>query len=324
MTPSTGLDVYFTVDVEIWCDGWTDLDRKFAAAFRRYVYGPTPHGDYGLPYVLRRLNDHGLAGTFFVEPLFAARFGGEPLAEVVELLRSAGQDVQLHLHTEWLDELSDPPLDMSAGKKQFLRQFDVVEQTLLIGHGRALLEQAGARDITAFRAGSFGFDAGTIAALSRCAIGIDASYNASRMGPSSGVASGTLLTDAADVEGVLELPMTVFVDGVGRLRHAQLTACSWREMEALLWQALERGQRAFVILSHNFELLNPAKTRRDDIVVRRFDRLCDFLDRHRDVFRVRTVGASPSIGGPQPPPLRAGPVATGQRLLEQAWRRAFA
>ena len=35
------LDVSFTVDVEVWCNGWDDLDKKFPRAFEQYVYGRT-------------------------------------------------------------------------------------------------------------------------------------------------------------------------------------------------------------------------------------------------------------------------------------------
>lgn len=40
------------------------------------------------------------------------------------------------------------------------------------------------------------------------------------------------------------------------------------------------------ILSHNIELLNRARHRPDDIVVSRFLKLCAFLERNRDSFRV--------------------------------------
>jgi hypothetical protein len=72
--------VLLTFDVEIWCASWSDLDRGFPDAFGRYIYGPTASGDYGLPFALRVLGDHGLRGTFFVEPLFATRFGIAPLS----------------------------------------------------------------------------------------------------------------------------------------------------------------------------------------------------------------------------------------------------
>ncbi len=81
------IDVFLTVDVEVWCDGWDDIDAKFPGAFQRYIYGPTPRGDYGLPYQLHQLQEHGLTGVFFVEPLFSTRFGLDPLAEIVGLVR---------------------------------------------------------------------------------------------------------------------------------------------------------------------------------------------------------------------------------------------
>ena len=58
------LNVYFTVDVEIWCDGWKDIDTKFPQAFKSYIYGQTKQGDFGLPYQLKVLNDYGLNGVF--------------------------------------------------------------------------------------------------------------------------------------------------------------------------------------------------------------------------------------------------------------------
>ncbi len=53
------------------------------------------------------------------------------------------------------------------------------------------------------------------------AITIDASYNATMFGPDSGLAPGRLLTDACALGPMVELPMTVFRDGLGRLRPVQ-------------------------------------------------------------------------------------------------------
>jgi len=47
------LEVFFTVDVEVWCDGWHNIDQEFPEAFRKYIYGPTPKGDFGLSYQLK-------------------------------------------------------------------------------------------------------------------------------------------------------------------------------------------------------------------------------------------------------------------------------
>lgn len=318
------LDVFVTVDVEIWCDGWRDIDAKFSGAFERYVHGPTPTGRYGLPHLLAVLGDHGLAGNFFVEPLFSARFGAQPLADIVGLIRQARQEVQLHLHTEWVDEALTPLLGDVHGKRQHLRHFSLADQTRLIAIGKRLLAQAGADGLSAFRAGSFGFNRDTLTALADNELFLDASYNAAMSGLDSGVLPGITVVEPVECAGVVECPMTVFDDGTRRLRHAQLSACSYREMEGLLWSALRAGRQAFVMLLHNFELLNRAKNAADPVAVDRFRRLCSFLDRNRDSFRVRGFQGTPLQPVlHQPRPLSSPAWRTGARMLEQLARRAY-
>lgn len=318
------MDVFLTVDVEVWCDGWDDIDAKFPAAFQRYIYGPTPRGNYGLPHQLYQLQEHGLTGVFFVEPLFSTRFGLDPLAEIVGLIQERGHEIQLHLHTEWVDESSEPLLDNIMGKKQFLRYFSLKEQTILIHAGAKLIESAGGRQVNAFRAGGFGLNRDSLRALAANRIAFDSSYNASMFGLDSGVNPDVTLVEPFECEGVYEYPMTVFDGGTHSLRHAQVTACSYREMEGLLWQALEAGRKAFVILSHNFELLNSSMNRPDDIVVARFRKLCSFLDRHRDCFHVRGFhDLTPTSVFSQPAPLTSPIWKTGLRMLEQGIRRRY-
>lgn len=319
------LDVFFTVDVEIWCDGWQGIDEKFPDAFRKYIVGETSGGAYGVPYTTKVLSDHGLRGVFFVEPLFSARFGAQPLADIVEpILEGSAHEIQLHLHTEWVDEARTPLLDNVRGKRQHLRYFNLDEQTRLVGAGARFLREAGAVDLQAFRAGSFAFNRDTLGALHANGIGMDSSYNASHFGLDSGVMPGETVVEPIECDGVAEYPMTVFDDGSGALRHAQLTSCSFAEMTGLLWQALERGRRAFVILSHGSELLNPAKTRHDPIVLKRFHKLCAFLARHPDCFRVRGFqDLTPQIAPHQPAPLTSPLWKTGARMLEQAYRRTY-
>jgi hypothetical protein len=318
------LDVFFTVDVEVWCDGWVDIDKKFPEAYRKYITGPTPKGDYGLPYQLKVLNDHGILGTFFVEPLFSTRFGTQPLDEIVGLIREGRQEIQLHLHSEWVDESIEPLIANPSQKRQHLFQYSLEEQERLIEAGASLLMKAGAIEINAFRAGNFGFNVDTLRALAASRIAFDSSYNATKFGPASGMMPSTLVVEPTACEGVFEYPMTVFKDGMGSLRHVALTACSYGEMEGLLWQALEDRRSSFVILCHNFELLSPSKTRPDEIVVDRFRRLCRFLDRNRDSFRVCGFrGLSPRVVTTQPVPLTMNLWRTATRMLEQAYRRKY-
>lgn len=317
------LNVFLTFDTEIWCDGWEDLDAKFPDAFRRYVYGPTRKGDYALPATLDILAEHGLRGVFFVEPLFAARFGQAPLDELVGLIRRAGQEIQLHLHTEWVDEADDPELPQVDRKHQYLRQFDRTAQAQLIRYGAHRLNMAGVEPITAFRAGGYGFNRDTLLALADNRIPIDSSYNAGAPIGTADVAPGGILHQPQAFGPVVEYPVSTFHDGRGR-RHLQLTACSLREFEHLLWQAVELGWESLVIVSHNFELLDGTKTRPDPVVVGRFQRLCRFLAAHPESFRVRGFGdIQPAAGERAVEPLRSGLWRTGLRVVEQAARRVL-
>ena len=318
------LDVFLTMDVEIWCDGWLNIDEKFPGAFRKYIYGPTSKGNYGLPYQIEVLKQHGLSGVFFVESLFSTRFGSQPLAEIVGFLRDNSQEVQLHLHTEWVDESKEPLFKGAFAKRQHMRYFTLEEQTHLIAVGANLLKKAGASDINAFRAGSFAFNADTLSALAANNIPFDSSYNACMFGLDSGVLPGVTVVEPTEFRGTYEYPMSVFNDGTGTLRHVQLTACSSTEIERLLWQSLETGRNSFVILSHNFELLNQAMDRPDEIVVKRFRKLCSFLDKNRDSFRVRGFdGLKPTVKYVQPAPLASPIWVTGARMIEQAFRRKY-
>lgn len=318
------LEVFLTVDVEVWCNGWTDIDNTFPEAFRRYVYGPTRHGNFGLPYQVDVLSSHGLTGVFFVEPLFSTRFGPEPLAEIVGILNGAHQEVQLHLHTEWVDESLRPLLEHVDGKRQHLRYFSLEEQIALIRIATRLLIEAGAAPINAFRAGSFAFNRDTLHALAVNGIRFDSSYNASMFGQDSGVLPGVVAVDPFFCDEVHEYPMTVFQDGSGRLRHTQIAACSYQELEGLLWKALEAGKKTFVLLSHNFELMNQEKNRPDWLAVRRFDKLCTFLDKNRDCFTVSGFHGLVPQGGPVHHKQLTSPRwKTINRMVEQLYRRVY-
>lgn len=316
------LNVFYTVDVEVWCKGWERLDAEFAEAFDSHIHGRTARGDYGVGFQARLLREHGLEGVFFTEPLFATRFGAQPLADIVGMVQAERQDVQLHLHTEWLDEAPQPLFPHIAHKRQFLRLLPSEEQRLVIQEGLRLLREAGAPRVDAFRAGNFGFNAATLPALAANGIRYDSSYNACVLGRDSGLRPGEDLIEPLEQDGVVEVPVTIYRDGQGKLRPLQITACAWAEMEDLLWRSLEAGRQSLVIVSHGFELLDASRSRLDPIALRRFRKLCEFLGRHRDQFRCAPFGRQVlDTRRPQPAALGSAPWRGALRLLEQGVRR---
>lgn len=315
---------FITVDVEIWLGGSENLNERFPDAFKRYIYGSSRTGDLGLPLKLQILNDHGLKGVFFVEPLFSARFGKEPLAEIVGLIRDAGQEVQMHLHTEWVDVEGNPLSPGQSGSKQHLYMYSQGEQTKLLAKAKSLLAECGASDINAFRAGSFGMNDETMKALAENGIPFDSSYNHTYLSPNTHMANGQILVQPIQVDGVYEYPMTVFEDRPGHYRHLQLGACSFSEMKSVMRQASESGWNSLVLLSHNFELMNQRKAGVDPVVMRRFRKLAQFLEKHSDeITTAGFLGLKPECVDRQPLPPRVPTSAVMIRHGEQLWRKIY-
>ncbi len=317
------MKVHLTFDIEVWCNDWKRLDERFPAAFERYVFGRSPCGDYALPKTLEMLDRHGLSAVFFVEPLFAARFGLEHLATIVALIRDAGQDVQLHLHPEWVDELPEPPIEDHRTKRQHLCFYTPDEQRALIGFGARLLERAGAPRPSAFRAGSFACNRATFAALRDNDILIDSSLNECQDVSGADLRAERAHAVTGLIEGVHSVPVSVFVDGLGRRRSAQVNGSGYSELVGAMDAAERAGDAEFVIVSHNFEMLKPGSSEPDPVVVRRFESLCGHLSEHRN--RLPTCRFLPPVDPAATCKPRARTRvslgATAARHVQQLWRR---
>jgi len=313
--------VYLTFDIEVWCRSWETLDADFPWAFNRYVFGRSSHGSYALPKTLDILARNDVHGVFFVEPLFAARFGLEYLERIVTLIQEAGQEVQLHLHPEWTDEIRPPLLEDVARKRQHLSYYTQAEQTILIRKGVELLKEAGVEQVSAFRAGSFAANADTYAALSANGIRFDSSLNATSAISAPDIQRERRAFRPCRIGDVSVYPITAFIDGFGRTRHAQVGACSSLELEQMLEGYAANGMEDIVIFSHNFEMLRPSSCEPDFIVARRFERLCQVLGTNGTYTAAGFPVANELRGDRQPASLpRAGLWATSQRYAEQAMR----
>lgn len=293
------MNVHLSFDVEVWCDGWDRLDRTFSNNYQRQVFGRSKHGDYALPKTLEILNRHRLTGVFFVEPLFAARFGLEHLDTIVRMIRNAGQDVQLHLHPEWVDEILPPIIPNVREKRQHLCYYSLEEQSALIAFGTKLLGQVGVSNIRAFRAGSFAANRDTFAALHRNGIFIDSSLNHCYAISGSDMRQGHDMRTPSRIDGVSAYPISVFTDGTGCDRPAHVNACSAGEMREALRSAKNAGHGNFVVVSHNFEMLKPNSIKPEWTVVKRFESLCAFLDANRASMPVKTFSGLPNVQAPK-------------------------
>jgi len=314
------MQVHLTYDVEIWADGWADMHTRLPAAFRRLTYGPLPRERGALPVNLQILRDNGLRAVFFVEPLFSFYYGLDALQEQVGLIMEAGQDVQMHIHPEWLDELPEEIVPRRK-KTRMLHEFSQDEQVAMLEAAACRLVEAGAPRPTAFRSGNFSANADTLQALARIGVKADSSINAYFDFPYPHKHSSRQLYPSY-IDGVAEYPVTLFRDGFGRKRLMQITACSLSELVQGLTRARDQGLPAATLVSHNFELLSADRRREDRIVTRRFAGLCEWLGRNAEQFP--TASFDPTVVPADPPDWelpRVSPLATMQRYTAQAARR---
>lgn len=315
------MQISITFDVEIWCGSWRNLDRRFPKAFRRYVYGESPQG-HALPRTLEILRHHGLQGVFFVEPLFSYRFGEHYLREIVELIQADGHSLQLHLHPEWVDEARPALLPGADRKRPYMHQYTLAEQTRLIELGIDALQACGAERPRAFRAGGFAGNRDTLRAVAANGLQIDSSVNPAQARSAVDLPRAALANRPQALEGVMEYPLSTFVDGLGRQRHWQLCSVGLAESQQLVRAAARAGYAHLLLLSHNFELLVPGRARPDPVLVQRFDALCGWLARHQAQHPVVDLPPQPQAETPvDAAPLQLSLLNTARRYVGQARSR---
>ena len=94
------LNVYLTMDTEIW---WSKPDLSaIKEDYQRWFLGRSNKGEFGVPHQIKVLDNYGLKGVYFIEPLCALAAGQALVDDMVAIVQGAGHDVQLHLHSEWL------------------------------------------------------------------------------------------------------------------------------------------------------------------------------------------------------------------------------
>lgn len=264
MTP-----VLITIDTELSPGlhqrGWSAADNHASS-----VEGRAGSAAFGIGWQMDVLEAAGLTGTFFVDPMPALIYGPQILPRIIEPVLARGHEVQLHIHTEWLEWALNSPVGGRQGR--CIGDFLLEDQITLIGLARDLLQAAGAPAPTAFRAGNYGADARTAVALERLGFTWDSSANAAC--PDVSRLAARVRGNAPMRFGALtELPITTIADLPGQVRPAQVCALSAREMAAGLTHAAA-GEEPFVVVTHSFEMLSRDRRRPNRQVIDRFRRLC--------------------------------------------------
>ncbi|MCC7393659.1 MAG: polysaccharide deacetylase family protein [Sphingomonadaceae bacterium] len=268
-----------TVDTELSAGlfqrGW-DADANFAAS----ILGRTAKGDFGIGWQMDRLDEHGLKAIFFIDPAPALVLGEGVIARIVDMVAARGHFVELHMHSEWLAWADKPPI---AGRGSNMRDLCPADQAMLIGWGRDMLERVGAPKIRAFRAGNFGADDATLAALDQLGLLWDSSYNPAFAGTACHISLPADLIDPSRIGAVTQMPVSGIWEGLDRFRPAQICALSAREMGDGLRHAADTDRPCFNIVTHSFEMLSRDRLRPNRAVMRRFVAMCETICTHANL-----------------------------------------
>ena len=272
------MKVLITIDTEI---NPIEIDPPalLSRNIERRIWGRVAGGEVGIGWQARGLQEAGLTGVFFIEALCASVIDRALLREWVSAVQQHGQEVQLHVHAEWAQYLGIAPQAGTSGFNLFQYRRD--DQKRLIGMALENLLGAGAHPVTAFRAGNYSASDETLEIVAELGLRWDSSYNRLYLDRECKLSPAPRHNMPFRRGNCAVLPVTGFIDGLGKLRHAQLCACSAREMRQATSNAARAGMPAFVIVSHSFELLAENGERRSRTIVRRWDALLKFLSQNR-------------------------------------------
>lgn len=312
--------VFITIDTEYSSGLYTGpgaADR--ADNFARSIACITPQGPAGITHKLELLALHGQKAVFFVDPMPALVWGVAAIEDIVGPIIEAGQDVQLHCHTEWL-ALAGSANPLASGRTGHnLADFPFDEQCAILSYARATLMAAGAPAPVAFRAGNYGANDDTLRALAALGIGHDTSHCPALPGGACRISLGPDTRDPVAHMGVIEVPVGSIGQLGGGQRHAQITALTLAEMLAAIRHAQASGRESFTLVSHSFELINRRKLAVNRIVRRRFGNLVKALAAMPGVTTGTYADSPPMPSSALAPslPLPASALRTGQRMAEQ-------
>lgn len=278
------LRFYLTIDTELSAAHFRRHGRAGVADnFKRAIMGRTATGDYGIVHQMEVLDDHGLKGCFFVDPMPALVCGVDVMKRIVEPILTRGHDVQLHAHSEWL-AFTDPVRSPTGGRAgRNLRDFSLVDQCAILAFAVETLVEAGAPVPVAFRAGNYGANDDTLRALAVLGLSYDTSF------PPGIVRSDCRIDLPRDTVapvrrlGVVEVPIAAIGAARGGLRHGQVTAISAWELQAALDYGVSQGRSGLTLVSHSFELLCRRRVRANQVVAARFERMCATVATHPGV-----------------------------------------
>lgn len=262
----------------------------------KLMYGQHPNGRAGIKEISDIGNEFGAKHVFFIDYCGAFDRRSE-VDDVVRWLASAGEDVQLHTHSEYLPE-SFWKCSSFKYRPRFLNQCNQDKARFILEYFGEILEAAKGSPVRAFRAGSFRWNSDTIRAMAD--VGIPLSFNNSTHAFLESKNPFSLPTNAPFHwdNGVIEVPVTekkifsCFKDNWWARLQFPFTEYFARPINQLFYPLGPSGKDSLqVLLMHSWSLLYWDKDGyaeyRDDARVEAYRKLLKKLTKQFDVITTK-------------------------------------
>jgi peptidoglycan/xylan/chitin deacetylase (PgdA/CDA1 family) len=202
------------------------------------------NGRYGIDDMLSLFAKHNVKATFFVDYFGVYKWGNEIFQEVTNKIKSAGHEVELHLH---------PSI---KGGKNWLWQYSEEEQEKYISDGITLFEQFNHSQPKYFRAGGYGINNTTLKVLKKLEFEADFSYQYQQK--RCKLINYPYKNKAAMVEGLIQIPTTMYRLKSKPVKQSNINLdwSSLWELKSILNEIIKSNFNSMILIVHSFSFLH--------------------------------------------------------------------
>ncbi len=290
MSRKNPTQICISIDTEFSIAGHFEHPLEYQPVAGPAVYGSVDDKEESLGFLLETFDRYNIVASFFVECANYCYFGDQPMQGVIDRLKAARQDIQLHVHPIWLNFNKDPELGTFPRHDDCSGQnFDELKRAF--SACIAIFNRWVGHNPLALRTGSLRADENVYRVMFELGILMSSNIALGAFQPKEALLchdSGRHL-----IHGVMEVPVFSYQDrnfaGTTHKKSLQITSCSWPEMKHLLWKARNSGVENIVILTHPFEYIKKSdfrytKLTRNRVNQQRLQNLCEFIYQHSQDF----------------------------------------
>lgn len=232
------MDILVTVDVE--ASSYTGKPLPYS----KMVDGEIDGEYFGVSAIMDICEKFGAKGTFFVDVFEYANVGRQRLKDTCRDIKRRGHSVELHTHPSRIWD------------RMCMKDYSLQEQIEIIRKGKDLLHEWTGEPPVAHRAGSFGANADTMAALKESGFRVDSSsffsYKHCRLNLPT-------INQVSEYGGILQVPPTLFtalrLGPFMIIRNLDIDTCTFSELKHVIDKGRKKGLKAATILLHSFSFI---------------------------------------------------------------------